>query len=474
MSEFPYDDAYIHFRIARNFSEFGLPFFNISEPIFSTSSPIWTLTLKIVFGIFGAKIIVVRVLSGLLVILGSFLLYRTLRARNVNVNNSIFAAVAVYTVGLMSTAVGLMETSLWYVSLVGVVWLFDRQKLFLVGVLAALMVGMRYEFVVLLFLLTIICRKSFRFFVGAAVGGLVLITYLWYYFGAFVPQTVKAKSIVYGASGFDTYRGYFENNVLWFNFPFSVGVGLLLFLWSGYILFGASRPISKAIGGFGLLLGILYGARGAFMFQWYWALVLTPMILALAIDQVDPKSSRFQKRIVALLMLLTFARPIVMAFKDIYAVTSQQYELSRDFIQNVRVQTYAQLGSELGESSSAVTSIVASEIGALSWAFPGSVLDGVGLVSPGALKYHPMKVPEQRSAEALGAIPAGFVREHEAKWIVSMPILMEEVAKESLAGQLPYRKERGIPVFSGGKLPENTRMPKDLWGNAEIEVWVRD
>src|SRR5512133_1972289 len=41
----PYEDAFIHFRIARNLAETGQPYFNVGERVMGSSSPLWTVLL---------------------------------------------------------------------------------------------------------------------------------------------------------------------------------------------------------------------------------------------------------------------------------------------------------------------------------------------------------------------------------------------------------------------------------------------
>ena len=47
------DDAYIHFRIARNFAQYDRPYFNLNEPVYATSAISWTLLVAFLFKIFG-------------------------------------------------------------------------------------------------------------------------------------------------------------------------------------------------------------------------------------------------------------------------------------------------------------------------------------------------------------------------------------------------------------------------------------
>ena len=74
-----------------------------------------------------------------------------------------------------------------------------------------------------------------------------------------------------------------------------------------------------------------------------------------------------------------------------------------------------------------------SEVGGLGDGFPGEILDGFGLMTSAALKYHPMKVPQERSSGLIGAIPVGFVREQHPDVIVSYLIFAEDVLRNAAA-----------------------------------------
>ena len=41
--------------------------------------------------------------------------------------------------------------------------------------------------------------------------------------------------------------------------------------------------------------------------------------------------------------------------------------------------------------------------------FPGRILDAAGLASKDALKFHPLKIPQERERGDLGAIPPRYV-----------------------------------------------------------------
>ncbi len=73
--------------------------------------------------------------------------------------------------------------------------------------------------------------------------------------------------------------------------------------------------------------------------------------------------------------------------------------------------------------------LMSSEIGGLGEGFEGEILDAVGLATPAAIKYHPMRVPDERSSGDLGEIPTGFVSEMRPDVIVSYDVFAESLLK---------------------------------------------
>src|SRR3990167_544049 len=71
--DYAQDDAYIHFRIAGNFIEFGGPYFNAGEKVMVTSSPVWTLLLIFLFAHTGVSPLAVSILNALLTTSCAFL-----------------------------------------------------------------------------------------------------------------------------------------------------------------------------------------------------------------------------------------------------------------------------------------------------------------------------------------------------------------------------------------------------------------
>ena len=49
LSIWPFDDAFIHIRIAENLIDHGEPYFNPGEAVMASSSPVWTWCLALLY-----------------------------------------------------------------------------------------------------------------------------------------------------------------------------------------------------------------------------------------------------------------------------------------------------------------------------------------------------------------------------------------------------------------------------------------
>ena len=89
--------------------------------------------------------------------------------------------------------------------------------------------------------------------------------------------------------------------------------------------------------------------------------------------------------------------------------------------------------------------VLAPEIGALGFAFPGKLDDAVGLASPKALQFHPLKVPEQRPTGFHGGVPVLLVERERPDVIVSLDVFMTDFLNSKISEN--YEVRRVSPVL---------------------------
>jgi hypothetical protein len=131
------------------------------------------------------------------------------------------------------------------------------------------------------------------------------------------------------------------------------------------------------------------------------------------------------------------------------------------------VKAYLNIGTILNDEYPNAT-LLTSEIGGLGYAFRGRILDAAGLASPGALDFHPMKVPEQRSSGNIGAIPPGYVKLNTPDLIVSYDYFAQALLKDEVIQQYNVIL---IPAF----LPEDAKNfeNKAILDNRYLRVYIR-
>ena len=213
LHQYAEDDAYIHFRIAEHLIQFGQPYFNLNEPIFTTSSIIWTLFLA------GLSIIPfdlplkVAILNAFFVGIGG-LLYAKISYES---TGNIFLAwiiPLIYAGILMHSSIGLMETPLallvvgyglnQYIKRKTNTWFFFSLVIFI-----------RLELVIfsIIFLINSIFRRNFHWkkvISYSLLGAIPFLTIEFLFFRTIIPNTIIAKSIIYQLTKHTLVRNIFQ------------------------------------------------------------------------------------------------------------------------------------------------------------------------------------------------------------------------------------------------------------------------
>jgi len=470
-----FDDAYIHFRIADNFSKYGLPFYNINDPVMGTSSPIWTWTLSFL-SFLGLNLSpAVLALNGIFVVAGALAWTHCLRQLS-SVQPApwiqsifFFAYIGVLT----SSGLGLMETPLALLLLgLSVIAIIRNKK---IGwILLALAAFVRLELLVIATLIIFVLalsqdRRCLLIGIPAFLMSLILLALAtWVSFNAIIPQTVTAKQIVYEMSRSQV-LSHISSKILPLNqnLP-NVFTSLAIFFLAGWsfgrariseLLSDKKKLLVLGIGAGGAVIAFAYVLKAVFAHEWYLPLIIVPVIFLAA---AWPETGAAKN----VLFLIVVAAPLnALALYTVGAIHAE-YLPGKEV--GARVQRYLEVGSMLYQHFPDAR-LMTSEIGGLGASFKGEILDGVGLVTSAALAYHPMKVGTQRSGGGIGAIPAGFVEQELPELIVSYPVFVEEFEKSETRQK--YQRIQ-VPAFS---YPTEDRIKSNaIWGNKELYIYIRD
>ncbi|PKM46235.1 MAG: hypothetical protein CVV05_04495 [Gammaproteobacteria bacterium HGW-Gammaproteobacteria-1] len=451
---YPYmivDDAYIHFRIAEQYASTGQPYFNTGEAVMATSSPLWTVLLTLLaflpgemaFKVFA--LVEVPVLAGVVVL--SFLAFR---AFGVAANWALGYAAGVFIL-LYGVSLNLMETPLAVLMvLLALLAFVARHPVWPVFAVVASFI--RYEMSVVFLALAayqvFVLRDALKPALFALITGGVVVVWLYATFGTVIPNAIGIKSVVY--------------DVPWDAFINSTLPGgrrtlrlflLLVLALLGYLFFRARRrnsirgtamPLVLLMAG--ALIFSVYAFRRAFLHEWYvpnYTVLVFMGGAALYWACANAYEGRNAVRILASLVPLLFIAPyaaLVMSDVNAAVVDLGSY---RSLEAGGRVERYAEIGRKLYHENPRGI-LLTSEIGGLGYGYRGHIADGVGLATPGARKYHPLKVPEQRQNGMIGAIPPAYVKDTMPDFIVSYPIFSKALLDDAVLQQ--YRCDVEPPL----------------------------
>lgn len=500
-----FDDAYIHARIVENFLTHGVPFFNTGEKFKAGSSTGYLFliaALSKVWGILGA----IRYFEAFLIVATiTSLFYLAGFSANHRARNAI-AAISVIPFFLLA-AYGGMETPVVCLLITGAAIAWRHEKHSLVVFLIAIGTWFRFEVILLLLVVIfyyIYVRKSKKSIVFYAAPLLALFFVELMIYGSVIPNAARVKSIAYNYPILDSVF-----NTLTLNFDYGLRgalFGILLVLVLGFQL--AEMFCKKFKIDFSDTFIIL--SSGVFatwaigrsnIFFWYYCLLVFPFGISVLLDEASPGKRRRQgvsegrgleppylssqasistqnevgqkpETLILPLPLERFVKGSKIAVLIGFAILGSKAVLPEfGFLGNdrilLRVGRYLDIGTELYSFCPSCT-LVTSEIGSLGYSFKGKVYDAFGLGDPEAVRFHPMKVPEERQGYGIGAIPPKYVEYRNPDFVVSMPVFSQALRRSTvinsyIAYDCPFGVEIGsifgdkkIQVFSKTALPAHT------------------
>jgi hypothetical protein len=468
------DDAYIHRRITEHLIEFGHPWYNINDRVMSTSAPLWNLLL--------AAFMIVRPTFNSIPYIGAFAiasasvcaLAMVLRiseerghTRSSTAINCTIAVIVVFLI-LLPTAVDQMETPLGLaLALSGLVFLDDFPAF---GLTLMMLSGFtRYElfgFAVLAICYLAISRRiCVRIFVVPLCAMAIGLGLLGASFHTLIPNTIKAKRIGYSVPYRPLAHAILSSNH---------NLGLCALFLSALVICivvvkarGDAHGFYKknATGIFLLAYAVaawcVYFAGDTFMFTWYRPIVVLPLamgtMLCLIVD--GGLLSALPASILTTLLCIP-------AFGYVTAAVLNKPESIPDYADVARVHTYLRVGNAIWKVCPDST-LMTSELGGLGEAFHGYIYDGFGLTNPDALKYQPLKVPEERSSGTIGAIPWRYAREKMPDIIVSYDVYATALLKSPV---LDKYKDLAFPTFAP---PDSSPLLATSFGDRKLHVMVK-
>jgi len=448
LRDMPFDDAFIHLRVAKNLELHGVAVFNLGERVMTTSSPLWTVVLALL-GVPTHTWLLPVLEAGLLTASGvlAYVLSRGLLPESWNtlaprsMHRSRFSSIALAAIAgvltmllLLPSSIGQMETPLAMALLLAAVVSFEKGHS--AGFpLLALAACTRLELLPLFFVacVTAVCMKLSRSAILVAIGLLAaLMGAVYMQFGVLLPNSIRAKAIGYAYHRSDIVRQLFEAHFV--RKPLvcclTVFLGAML-VDQALSLRKHKPPLFEAIpvlaGVWGIAAMSEYVVRNTPVFEWYRPVFLLPLLICLLMYRATPTSPKWLHHTLATTRLVGMALFLLIPlWKGVVTVGAAISEtpVAKSVVDrgdSTRVQEYLAVGGTLRMTCPSA-SMMTAEIGALGWAFDGYVLDAFGIASPRALAFQPL-----RSGAPVAGIPAAFALEVHPDIIVSYTALDVEV-----------------------------------------------
>jgi hypothetical protein len=487
LRQYAFDDAYIHFRAARNLIEVGVPYYNPAEALKVSTSSGWIVFLALIYwaakaiGMEGDFSLFVSVINAVISICGAVIYTRIVELflkRKAALHQRLLLQTIILAL-LLPSSIGLMETPLaLFAAGVGIYFLLLSKPAGFALLAAA--IYLRPE---LLALVVLICaaavlqnkfkpRQIFGYFI---LGFFPMVLFDLYYFHTIVPHSIVAKSTVYSITPLGAFVGVLSKSLpeipatalqnLFVKLPAFIVIVVIL----GWV--ALREPATSKMNFYpaalyvsGLLVIGMYVAGHAFVFDWYAPLYMLPISIAYFsyAYSIDHRGGAAVKLPLFLLGCLSAIFIITTTYSAFYMPGA--FAL---FESGSRVKMYLAVGRALSEDYPGAK-LLAPEIGALGYSFNGRIFDAAGLASADALLFHPMKVPEERSSGAFGAIPPAYVKFVDPDIIVSYDTFAEALLRDDVASRYNII---ALPAY----LPEDAvySESKTIWGNKYLRVYIR-
>ena len=444
------DDAYIHRRIAEQYAVTGHAWYNSTEKILGTSSPLWTILLALSYRLFGHFDLLVPILEAMAVgaattiaaLLALRLDEQKKMGNNPNFGVKVLGASFITWMCLLDSAVAQMESPLALALLLTGFLLLTKERrtdsLHLSAhaglALIVLSILTRLEFMVFALLATIFLLWSRRWQkeTFALAGAVALSGCLWLYhqFGTIVPNTISAKARAYCHIRLADVLNNFALTPIRLPLFFSLLLILGWMISKRYLSVSSSIGYIMALGG--LILGSLYAINRTLVFPWYVPLVVLPFTLGMWLIYID-QSERIPQ-LISIILVLGGLRISVGQNRHLLqeALLGHRPVDGLWDAQAARVHEYLRVGSALNDICPG-GKLLTSEIGGLGYSFHGYISDGLGLVTPEAVQYHPLHFPEDSPSHNDAAIPPRFAAALKPDLIVTYNIMGEAIINKAFS-----------------------------------------
>jgi len=490
-----FDDAWIHFRYAQNLAHGKGFVYNEGERVLGSGGIAWNLILAVLARATGPDTLsdAVSLMNFVALVGCAAVLYRALQEIVAPWVGLTITGFLLAQGPLLICSIGGMETTLLCLLYFATFLALLRERYVLAALAAGAAVCFRVESIVLLvatMLAALLYRRKRLGLVIATGSALPALASLWAwaYFGSPIANSTIAKKIVYVVPPLAAFNNCFDFLLAVFPFdqlvplPQHPGLTRLLGIvtWMvlvelGYLFLRKRSPpasliVLQVLGAFAF-----YAVTNPQVFRWY-TCTFIPLATLLAVlgmlaitRRVPGLRSRPYGSLVVLLAAISFI-PLRATWWPFVPPDDARFSFwAPNAQEHARTYQYAHIARWLNGRSKPTDRVCISEIGAFGYHYRGPILDGLGLVSPEVLPYHPL--PDSLRPNGLkGAIPPQVVRDFLPEFVVSLDVFAGAVFADPWFNE-HYRLIGRWPWF-GGPVPWRD-LPADVLGGSEMRAYRR-
>ncbi len=497
LRDLKFDDAWIHLRYASNLA-MGKGFvFNEGERVLGSAGILWNLILALFARVFSIDSLptIVTVLNGLALLACAAVLVIALEGIVPRWHGLLTAAILLSYGPLAVSSIGGMETTFLCLLYFLAFLMLKRGKFVVAGLCAGTALGFRPESASLmaaaLLSVWLYSRKDLRkTLLATLVVPTAVLGWSWWYFGSPIANSTLAKKIVYiaapGASSSWCIQSLSEILPFYRIFPrahidvnvaallgFCITVAAGIF---GYLRLRDKAPASSVIGIQAIAPFVFYSLAKPLMFSWYDCTFVPIATILLLLGLFEICRRLFPLRplfadVLTLTLILFFAiSPVRNMWRTLTPPDDPHFSYyTPNARENARTYLYVKVARWLNAQTKETDRVCISEIGALGYFYHGRILDGVGLVSPEALKFHPVPL-SMRPDGYVGVIAPGVVRTYRPEYVVSLDHFAEALFRDTWFLD-NYAEIGRWDWFSG---PVRWRdLPPLMWGGSKVYAFRR-
>lgn len=458
----PGDDAFMTFKLARNFGDSLDFFYNPGEFVYGTS-PLYTVIIGLIYRIFNIDPIYVSKLLNTSCDCFNLILFCLISKRAGL--NTVFSLLATYSLcmswlNINSSTLG-METPVFLIIFLLIVYLYQKSSSLYekrIGILLGLLFLTRPEGVFLFISLVIsqrvlLQRKIFNLCsIYFSIIGMWLF-FSYYKFGYFFPPSIESKNLAYFRYPFSALinlliypQKFFFVKEVPYDFQLLSVISVSILVGISFYYFVKNNRKNFLIFGFYLLFFLAYSYKNPFIFPWY--IVPYEICAILSINYIvqvlcTDKNFYFRRisRVFGVLLalwliifpLLRLSNPLSCRnsecgkFLEIPKSTTFESRsnvlLWWDLASAEREEIYIKLAKEFFPTISNSSIVLAPEFGAFGYYSDAKIVSSIGHISPEVFKFLPI------SKEILvinTAIPVDMVKEIKPDYLLSLEVFIRK------------------------------------------------